>query len=215
MPKHRQEPNKQTPQPDNVASASWNLTRVLNSDIRELDVTDSLRQLGQVRVMDWDFKTVIPAVKKTANLEVDVVDLLKRTANYKVMDWDFRKIPNHQPETQPTLHATAIVDPVSSTDTQMLLLRLKNFLEYVVVNLTDEPAQSQIRVTEIAHKVLRFKLILVKKDVAMLIGREGFTATAIRTLMKAVAEPHGVNVLLQIHSQEDEHALRVKEGLLK
>ena len=89
---------------------------------------------------------------------------------------------------------------------QALIVRLKNFLQYVVVNLIDEPNHAQIKVQEIAPNVLRFKLVLVKRDVAMLIGREGHTAAAIRSSLKAAAGMNGVQALLQIHSHEEEMA---------
>ncbi len=82
--------------------------------------------------------------------------------------------------------------------------RLKNFLQYVAVNLIDEPAHAQLKVTELGPKRLRFKLVLARADVAVLIGRNGFTASAIRSILKAAAEREGVQVLLQIHSQEEE-----------
>ncbi|RYD41788.1 MAG: KH domain-containing protein, partial [Verrucomicrobiaceae bacterium] len=42
------------------------------------------------------------------------------------------------------------------------------------------------------------------QDVAMLIGRNGFTASAIRSVLKAAADKEGVQVSLQIHSHEEE-----------
>jgi uncharacterized protein len=90
--------------------------------------------------------------------------------------------------------------------------RLKNFLQYVAVNLIDEPAKAQLKVTELAPKRLRFKLILAKADVAMLIGRNGFTASAIRGLLKAAADRDGVQVSLQIHSLEEEAELMIRDA---
>jgi hypothetical protein len=90
--------------------------------------------------------------------------------------------------------------------------RLKNFLQYVAVNLIDEPAQAQLKVAELGPKRLRFKLVLAKADVAMLIGRNGFTASAIRGVLKAAAEREGVQVSLQVHSHEEEAELLAKEG---
>jgi predicted RNA-binding protein YlqC (UPF0109 family) len=89
--------------------------------------------------------------------------------------------------------------------------RLKNFLQYVAVNLIDEPAQAQLKVAEVGPKRLRFKLVLAKPDVAMLIGRNGFTASAVRSILKAAAEREGVQVSLQIHSQEEEMELLARE----
>lgn len=88
--------------------------------------------------------------------------------------------------------------------------RLKNFLQYVAVNLIDEPAQAQLKVAELGPKKLRFKLILARQDVAVLIGRNGFTASAIRSVLKAAADREGVQVNLQIHSHEEEAELLAK-----
>ena len=93
------------------------------------------------------------------------------------------------------------------TTMQAVTDRLKNFLQYVAINLIDEPAQAQLKVAELGPKRLRFKLVLAKPDVAMLIGRNGFTASAIRSVLKAAAEREGVQVTLQIHSHEEEAEL--------
>ena len=82
--------------------------------------------------------------------------------------------------------------------------RLRNFLQYVAVKLIDEPALAQLKVAELTPTKLRFKLVLAQADVAMLIGRNGFTASAIRNVLKAAAEREGVQVTLQIHSHEEE-----------
>ena len=82
--------------------------------------------------------------------------------------------------------------------------KLKNFLQYVAVKLIDDPTQAQLKVAEVGPKRLRFKLVLAQADVAMLIGRNGFTASAIRSVLKAAAEREGVQVTLQIHSHEEE-----------
>ena len=82
--------------------------------------------------------------------------------------------------------------------------RLRNFLQYVAVKLIDDPSQAQLKVAELAPKKVRFKLVLAKNDVAVLIGRNGFTASAIRSVLKAAADKEGVQVTLQIHSHEEE-----------
>ncbi|NJM38171.1 MAG: KH domain-containing protein [Akkermansiaceae bacterium] len=94
---------------------------------------------------------------------------------------------------------------------QAVINHLRNFLQYVAVNLIDEPKHAQLKVTELGPDRLRFKLVLTKKDVAMLIGRNGFTASAIRGLLKAAAQARGIQALLQIHSHEDEIALMARE----
>jgi len=90
---------------------------------------------------------------------------------------------------------------------QAVTERLRNFLQYVAVKLIDDPSQAQLKVAELGPKRLRFKLVLAQADVAMLIGRNGFTASAIRSVLKAAAEREGVQVTLQIHSHEEEAEL--------
>jgi len=82
--------------------------------------------------------------------------------------------------------------------------QLKAFLQYVAVSLIDDPAKAVLKVAELGPKKLRFKLVLTGSDVAVLIGRNGFTASAIRNVMKAAGEREGVQVSLLIHSHEEE-----------
>jgi predicted RNA-binding protein YlqC (UPF0109 family) len=175
---------------------------LLNRDIRDLEITRSLRKLGSCRVMEWDFRDVLPAVNKLAHQEVDIAGFLKRTAHYKVMEWDFRNMLHADPD--PSGDAVRRLD---SAEMQALILRLKDFLNHVVVNLIDAPEHAQIKVSEISPGVLNFKLVMMKRDVAVLIGMEGHTTAAIRGMMKAAAARQGVHVLLRIHSHEEETAM--------
>ncbi|MGA0845560.1 MAG: KH domain-containing protein [Luteolibacter sp.] len=85
--------------------------------------------------------------------------------------------------------------------------RLRSFLQYVAVKLIDDPSQAQLKVAELGSNKIRFKLVLAKSDVAMLIGRNGFTASALRNVLKAAADREGVQISLQIHSHEEENEL--------
>ena len=58
----------------------------------------------------------------------------------------------------------------------------------------------------------RFKLVLTGSDVALMIGRNGFTASAIRNVMKAAGEKVGVQVSLLIHSHEEEEEMMQREA---
>ncbi|MEO5914148.1 MAG: KH domain-containing protein [Luteolibacter sp.] len=189
----------------------WDFMALLNTELNELEISESLRRLGNLHVMDWDFRTVLPAVKKTANQEVDVVSFLKRTAEYKVMDWDFRSVLPAESKPVPKPAPRPERKTISSEEMQAITLSLKNFLQFVTLSLIDEPNHAQIKVIEMGPTGLRFKLIMVKRDVATLIGRDGTTAAAIRNILKARAETHGVQALLQIHSHEEEAALLAKE----
>lgn len=186
-----------------IQVTDWDFEGLMHKDIREIEFARSLRRLGNIRVMEWDFRSVLPAVGKLADQEVDVIDLVRRTASYKVMDWDFRSAlhPHDKPASDEPGHARLTADEMQS-----LILRLKNFLQYVAGELINEPGHAQIKVREIAPGVLRFRLILVKRDVAMLIGMEGHTAAAIRSLIKAAAATRGVQALLEIQSHEEEAA---------
>lgn len=183
----------------------WDFQALLNKDIKELEIAHALRKLGSIEVMEWDFKNIMPAVDRFAKQDVDLMDLVKRTANYKIIDWDFRIAA--QAAVAPQEAAGAASRQGLSTS-EMLSARLKDFLQYVALSLIDEPDRAQIKVQEIASDVLRFKLVLVKKDVAVLIGKEGHTAAAIRNILKAAASMHGVHVLLQIISHEEELAFK-------
>lgn len=90
--------------------------------------------------------------------------------------------------------------------------RLKNFLQFVAVKLIDDPSQAQLKVAVLGPKSVRFKLVLAREDVAMLIGRNGFTASAIRSVLKAAADKEGVKVNLQIHSHEEEAEMQAREA---
>jgi len=184
-----------------IQVTDYDFMELLNKDLRELEISRSLKQLGNIRVMDWDFRTVLPVVNRLARQEVDVVGLVRRTADFKVMDWDFRSALAPAAEAESPLEKQ-----LGSQEMQALSVRLKDFLQYVVVNLIDEPNHARIKVQEIAPGVLRFRLVLVKRDVAMLIGREGQTASAIRGMLKSAAAAQGAHALLLIHSQDEEAA---------
>ncbi len=210
MPKRRSKIARSLKQLGEIQVNDWDFMTLLNTDIHDFEFSRSLRRLGQIRVTDWDFKDVVPAVKKAAKQEVDLLDILKRTANYKVMEWDFK---NRTPTA-----AESILVPVRQTATSSgqadmpeITLRLKIFLQYVVVNLIDEPSHAQINVVPLKPTGLRFKVILTKKDAAALIGKGGDTAAAIRNLLKSMAQGYHVVVLLQIHSHEEEILLRARE----
>ena len=90
--------------------------------------------------------------------------------------------------------------------------QLRSFLQYYAVQLIEHPEQAQLRVAELGPNRLRFRLILNSSDVALLIGRNGFTASAIRSVMKASADRANVQFTLQIHSHEEEAERAAREG---
>ncbi|BDS05278.1 hypothetical protein NT6N_03180 [Oceaniferula spumae] len=81
---------------------------------------------------------------------------------------------------------------------------IKAFLEFIALQFIEHPSEAQLRVAEVDEDHVRFRLIVAQSDVAMLIGRNGFTASAIRNVMKAAALKQGLHASLQIHSHEEE-----------
>lgn len=207
MPKPRHKIARKLKQLGAIQVNDWDFMALLNTDIKNLELSRSLRRLGQIRVTDWDFKDVVPAVKKVAKQEVDILDILKRTANYRVNDWDFK---NRAPTAVVAVAVPRTVQSSGQAEMSEITLRLKNFLQYVVLNLIDEPDRAQIKVVPLKPTGLRFRLILTKKDMASVIGKQGLTAAAIRGLLKSMALGYQVVVLLQIHSHEEEMLLLAK-----
>jgi predicted RNA-binding protein YlqC (UPF0109 family) len=191
-----------------IQVSEWDFKALLNKDIKDLEIGSSLRKLGNRKVMDWDFKTALPAVHKIAHQEVDLVGWVKRAAQYKVIDWDFRGASDDDGG-QASAASRRLPD---AEEQQELMVRLRSFLHFTAVNLIDEPEQAEIRIQEIGPGAFRFKLVVTPQDLKVLIGREGATGAAIRNLLKMAALEKGVHVLLQIISHEEERALRLKEG---
>ncbi len=94
---------------------------------------------------------------------------------------------------------------------QVVTDQIRNFLQYVAVQFIEHPERAQLKVAELGPNRLRFKLVLESSDVALLIGRNGFSASAIRGVLKAASERAGVQVNLQVHSHEEEEAMLARE----
>lgn len=87
--------------------------------------------------------------------------------------------------------------------------QIQNFLQFITLQFIQHPDDAQLKVTEIDDEHIRFRLILHSSDVALLIGRNGFTASAIRNVLKAAAIRDDITATLQIVSTEEE-SLRLK-----
>lgn len=90
---------------------------------------------------------------------------------------------------------------------QLVTDQIRNFLQYTAVQFIEHPQRAQLKVAELGPNRLRFKLILEQSDVAFLIGRNGFSASAIRGVVKAASERANVQATLQIHSHEEEQEM--------
>ena len=82
--------------------------------------------------------------------------------------------------------------------------QIKEFLQFIALQFIKHPDKAQLRVAETDSNHVSFRLVVDQSDVAMLIGRNGFTASAIRNVLKAAAIRDGIHASLQIHSHEEE-----------
>ena len=71
------------------------------------------------------------------------------------------------------------------------------FVEYVVKALVDYPDQVDIKEVD-GERVVVFELRLNPTDVGKVIGKQGRTITAIRTLLTSAAAKHGKRAMLEI-----------------
>jgi hypothetical protein len=70
-------------------------------------------------------------------------------------------------------------------------------LEFVVKGLVDDPSEVSITQEE-TEKGILYKLHVSKNDIGKVIGKKGRTASAIRTILKAVSTKQGKRVELDI-----------------
>lgn len=211
MPKRISEIADSLRQIGEIQVSDWDFKSLLNTDIKDLEISSSLRKLGNRKVLDWDFRTALPTVHRLAYQEVDLVGWVRRAAHYKVIDWDFRSDGVEEGQGDSD-PANPPARAIPDPELlQALVDRLKGFLTYITVNLIDEPARAQIRIHEIGPGVVRFKLVVTQADLHALLGRDGSTASAIRRLLKGVALDEGVHALLEILSHDEDAARSLRE----
>lgn len=87
---------------------------------------------------------------------------------------------------------------------EKITAQVKDFIQYIALHFIDEPQLAELRIGQAGENRVNFRLVLSQPDVAKLIGRQGFTASTIRSLIKAAAEREGVQVNLRIHSHDEE-----------
>jgi predicted RNA-binding protein YlqC (UPF0109 family) len=78
---------------------------------------------------------------------------------------------------------------------------MKAFIEYVVKALVDHPEQVNVREVD-GERVVLFELRLEPSDVGKVIGKNGRTIMAIRTLLGNAAAKLGKRVVLEIIEPE-------------
>jgi len=82
--------------------------------------------------------------------------------------------------------------------------QIRNFLQFIALQFINHPDQAQLKISEASETHIRFRLIVAQQDIAILIGKNGFTASAIRNVLKAAAIREGINATLQIISHQEE-----------
>lgn len=82
---------------------------------------------------------------------------------------------------------------------------MQEFIKYLVCNLVDHPEEVEIRETR-GSNVLLIEIKVAPKDVGKVIGKQGKTISALRTMMNSVASRQStLRVSLEI--LEPEHAV--------
>lgn len=82
--------------------------------------------------------------------------------------------------------------------------KIRQYLQLIATQFVKNPASAELRVAEAPEgNLVRFRLILDQSDVARIIGRNGMTASAIRSLAKAAGEKYGIKVIVHMLSHEE------------
>ena len=113
------------------------------------------------------------------------------------------------------LNSRLYQEGISVPAMEQITAQLKDFLQYIALQFIKEPKLAELRIGHSGDNKVNFRLVLTQPDVAILIGRQGFTASTIRSMLKAAAERENVSVNLRIHSHDEERqytaALEAKE----
>jgi len=80
-------------------------------------------------------------------------------------------------------------------------LALKEFLEFVVGGLVRHPEAASVT-HELQGKKHVYQVRLSRDDMGRMIGRNGYTVSAIRSLLDAAAAKHNLRVTLRLDENE-------------
>lgn len=81
----------------------------------------------------------------------------------------------------------------------MSAVNMREFIEYVVLSIVDDP--SQVRVTEVdGANTIVFELHVAPEDMGRVIGKGGRVANAMRALLRVVATRQNKRATLEIVS---------------
>ena len=79
---------------------------------------------------------------------------------------------------------------------------MKEFVEYIVKNLVDNPDKVKINEIGGTHTII-LELAVDKSDIGKIIGKKGKTINAIRTLLMSVASRNSLRVNLEIIEDDE------------
>ena len=75
---------------------------------------------------------------------------------------------------------------------------MKEFVEFIAKHLVDSPDGVSVKETTPAEKTIELTLKVGSDDVGKVIGKQGKTAQAMRTLLTAIAAKEGKRAILKI-----------------
>lgn len=75
---------------------------------------------------------------------------------------------------------------------------MKEFIEFIAKNLVDKPEAVNVQEISEAENKIKFILQVDDAETGKVIGKQGRTAKAIRTLLSAVASKKGMRVSMEI-----------------
>ena len=75
---------------------------------------------------------------------------------------------------------------------------------YVIASLIDHPDQASIGVGTTVAGAISYRVQLAPDDVKRVVGKNGFTISAIRSLMNVAAKKHHVRISLRVDGVREE-----------
>jgi len=75
---------------------------------------------------------------------------------------------------------------------------MKEFIEFISKHLVDAPDSVSVNQAENSDKTIELSLKVGSEDVGKVIGKQGKTAQAMRTLLTAIAAKEGKRAILKI-----------------
>jgi predicted RNA-binding protein YlqC (UPF0109 family) len=79
---------------------------------------------------------------------------------------------------------------------------LKDLLEYIVKEIVSEPKKVKISETAEADGTVHLTLSVAEEDMGTVIGKQGKTIVAIRSLLKTAAAKAGQHVFLELEEKD-------------